>query len=159
MLPGFEKLCEKYGINKVTPLLKGWSGDKKYILDNGYDTYILRISDKEKYDKKKEQFALLQKIERLGLYCSRAVEFGTAEDNTVYTLLSYLEGEDGEEAVAKMTDREAYNIGTEAGKVLFKLHSAEIPPQKLSWWERYLQKMPRKIAALQACEYKLPIHD
>ena len=159
MLEGFEELCKKYGIKNITPLLKGWSGDKKYVLDNGDEKYILRLSDNGKYEKKKEQFALLQKIEEHGLNCSRAVEFGVSEDGTVYTLLSYLEGEDGEEAVAKITDNEAYNIGLEAGKVLFKLHSTPIPPQKQTWWERYLQKMPRKIAALKACEYKLPMHD
>ncbi len=159
MLVGFEKLCEKYGIVKVAPLLKGWSGDKKYVLDNGREKYILRLSDSGKYEKKKEQFALLQRIGALGLYCSRPVEFGTAPDGTVYMLLSYLEGEDGEEAVAEMTDGEAYRIGLKAGKVLKKLHSVDIPPQKLTWWERYLKKMPRKIEALKACEYKLPMQD
>ena len=42
MLTGFEKLFDRYGIVAVAPLLKGWSNDKKYILeDNNGKRYIL----------------------------------------------------------------------------------------------------------------------
>ena len=81
------------------------------------------------------------------------------DDGGVYTLLSYLPGADGETAVETMTDEEAYSLGVEAGKCLKKLHAVEIPPQEKTWWERYLLKMPRKIAALQVCEYKLPMQE
>jgi aminoglycoside phosphotransferase (APT) family kinase protein len=70
-----------------------------------------------------------------------------------------LEGKDGKTAVLDMTDEEAYRLGIEAGNCLRKLHSVDIPPQNLTWWDRYLEKMPRKIAALNACEYKLPMQD
>ena len=73
--------------------------------------------------------------------------------------MSYLEGEDGETAVSAITDPEAYRLGVEAGKCLRKLHSVDIPPQEHTWWERYLEKMPRKIAALKACAYQLPMQD
>ena len=160
MLAGFEYLYEKYGIVSVTPLLKGWSGDQKYILENSNgQRYVLRLSDHDLYEKKKKQFELLKKIELLGLNCSRPIEFGTDADGDVYTLLSYLEGEDGETAVAALTDDAAYRLGTQAGKCLRKLHSVDIPPQALTWWDRYLKKMPRKIAALNACEYQLPLQD
>ena len=160
MLNGFEKLCEKYGVVSAEPLLKGWSKDKKYILEDGDGAkYLLRLSDRTLYEKKKNQFELLQRIERLGLNCSRALEFGVTDDGGVYTLLSYLPGVDGETAVETMADEEAYSLGVEAGKCLQKLHAVEIPPQEKTWWERYLLKMPRKIAALQACEYKIPMQE
>ena len=160
MIAGFEQLCGKYGIVSAAPLLKGWSGDKKYILENGDgERYVLRLSDHGLCEKKKRQFELLQKIELLGLDCSRPVEFGVTADGAVYTLLSYLEGEDGETAVAALSDRAVYRLGVEAGNCLRKLHSVDIPPQELTWWDRYLEKMPRKIAALNACEYKLPMQD
>ena len=155
-----EQLCNKYGITSVTPLLKGWSKDKKYILEDvGGERYVLRLSNNELYEKKKKQFELLKKIGLLGLNCSRPIEFGMYADGTVYMLMSYLEGEDGETAVAELTDEEAFRLGVEAGNCLRKLHSIDIPPQHLTWWDRYLEKMPRKIAALHACEYKLPMQD
>ncbi len=158
MLIGFEQLCDKYKIIAVEPLLKGWSRDKKYILRNSEgEKYVLRLSNNDLYEKKKNQFDLLKKIELLGLNCSRPIEFGTKTDGTVYTLLSYLEGENGKTAVAALTDEEAYRLGVEAGNCLRKLHSIDIPMQEFTWWDRYLEKMPRKIAALNACEYKLPM--
>lgn len=102
---------------------------------------------------------LLQKISQLGLNCSRPIEFGLDADGTVYLLMSYLEGEDGKAAVAALTNEAAYRLGVEAGNCLRKLHSVEIPQQQITWWDRYLEKMPRKIAALHACEYKLPMQD
>ena len=157
-LIGFERLCDKYKIISVEPLLKGWSRDQKYILeDSEGEKYVLRLSNNDLYEKKKNQFDLLKKIEVLGLNCSRPTEFGTKDDGTVYTLLSFLEGEDGETAVEALTDEEAQRLGVEAGNCLRKLHSIDIPPQESTWWDRYLEKMPRKIAALNACEYKLPM--
>ena len=160
MLEGFEQLCGKYGIVSTAPLLKGWSSDIKYILEDGNGArYLLRLSNADLYEKKKDQFDLLKKIGRLGFNCSRPFEFGTAADGTVYILLSYLEGEDGEAAVSAMTDEEAYRLGIEAGNYLRRLHSVDIPPQERTWWDRYREKMPRKIAALKSCEYKLPMQD
>ena len=160
MLTVFEQLCDKHKIISVEPLLKGWSKDEKFILENSVrERYVLRLSSNDLYEKKKNQFELLKKIELLGLNCSRPIEFGTDADGVVYTLLSYLEGEDGEAAVAAMTDEAAYRLGIEAGRCLCRLHSVDIMPQELTWWDRYLEKMPRKIAALNACEYKLPMQD
>ena len=60
MIAGFEQLCNKYRIVSVVPLLKGWSRDKKYILESsGVERYVLRLSDNDLYEKKKNQFELL----------------------------------------------------------------------------------------------------
>ena len=155
-----EQLCDKYRIVSVTPLLKGWSKDRKFILaDKDGEKYVLRLSANDLYEKKKNQFELLKKIGLLGLNCSRPIEFGTDADGAVYMLMSYLEGEDGKTAVEALTDEAAYRLGVEAGNYLRKLHSVDIPPQEVTWWDRYSEKMPRKIAALHACEYKLPMQD
>ena len=39
--------------------------------------------------------------------------------------------------------------------MLRKIHSLPIPTQTLSWWERYQEKMQRKIDTLNNCSYKL----
>ena len=60
MLTGFEQLRDKYRIVSVSPLLKGWSGDKKYILKSSdRERYVLRLSNHDLYEKKKQQFELL----------------------------------------------------------------------------------------------------
>ena len=151
---------EKENIVSVTPLLKGWSRDQKYVLEDANGCkFLLRISDGSLWEKKKAQFALLEKMEKRQLPCSRPLALGMTEEGSVYTILSYLEGTDGLKAVSKLGNREAYRLGIEAGEVLRRLHEIEIPPQKQSWWERYQEKMPRKIAALRKCEYRLPMQE
>lgn len=149
-----------HDIASISPLSKGWSKDKKFILEgsNG-DRFLLRISDRALYDKKERQFKLLTKLEGMGVCCSRPIEFGIAGDGSVYTVLSYLDGTDGTEAVPAMSDGEAYRLGLEAGEVLHRLHGLIIPRQNVSWWESYRKKMPKKIDALLSCGYRLPIQD
>lgn len=158
----FEKIpfIENHSIINIKPLNKGWSKDKKYILEskNG-QRYLLRISDASLYEKKKSQFELLQKIKALDILCSEPIEFGVLENGDVYLILSYLEGEDGEVAISKMTDLEAYHLGVEAGKVLKKLHQVPIHLPQETWWEKYLQKKDKKIEALMNCGLRIPMQE
>ncbi|MBQ7828396.1 MAG: phosphotransferase [Clostridia bacterium] len=154
------KFLKRYNMVSVTPLLKGWSKDKKYILTDSNDCkYILRISDKELYDKKKKQFELLKLLETTEVYCSRPIAFGVLEGGSVYTILSYLDGIDGTEAIKNVSDKEAYELGIKAGQILKTLHQIDIPVQELNWWDIYKEKIPRKINALLNCEYRLPMQE
>ena len=156
----FEEILAKHSVISYEPLLKGWSRDRKFILKTADGTrYLLRLSDDELFEKKKRQFELLTQIERLDLLCSRPVDFGVLDDGTVFTVLSFLDGVDGEIAVSSMSDKDAYRLGIEAGKVLRKLHGIDIPAQEKTWWERYLIKMPKKIAALEGCGLRIPLQE
>lgn len=155
-----DKIKEKYKIKKITPLLKGWSKDIKYILeDRNLNRYLLRISDISLFEKKKKQFELLKKLELLNINCSRAIEFGTLDDDKVYIVLSYLEGQDAKEIISKLTNLDAYNLGFDAGKTLKKLHDISIPIQDKTWWERYQVKMVSKIDNILKCIYRIPMQE
>ena len=65
----FKHIIEKYNISFIEPLTKGWSKDKKYILTSKDKKYLLRLSNISLYNKKKEQFELLKKIEKLDINC------------------------------------------------------------------------------------------
>lgn len=152
-------IIERYNINFVEPLTKGWSKDKKYILTSKDKKYLLRVSDISLYDKKKKQFELLQKNEELDINCSRPVEFGKLDEDKIYMLLTYLEGESAEDVLPRLTNEEAYKLGEETGRVLQKLHNIPVDTANLSWKEKYEEKIPRKIKALKECKYKLPLED
>lgn len=154
------EFIKKHPITLMTPLTKGWSKDQKYILTSSdKNHFLLRISDKKLYDKKKKQFEALKHLEKLNIYCSRPLEFGTLTNGDVYILLSYLEGIDGKEAIKALTDEKAYLLGIEAGQALKKLHSIEIPKQEDSWWEKYEIKVEKRITKLLNCEYRIPMQD
>lgn len=152
-------IIEKYNISFVEPLTKGWSKDKKYILFSQDKKYLLRLSNISLYNKKKEQFELLKKIEKLDINCSRPVEFGKLDEENIYMILTYLEGESCEDVLPRLTNEEAYKLGIEAGQVLQKLHNIPVDTSNMSWKEKYKEKIPRKIKALKECKYKLPLED
>ncbi len=144
-------------INKSEPLLKGWSSDKKYRLSSvGGENYLLRISDGELFDKKKKQFELLKKIEKLGINASKPVCFGTLSDGSVYTLLTWLDGYDAEQVLSDMEPESAYSLGVDAGRTMKKLHGVDIVTDRFSWWEHYKAKIERKIRNFRENAVKLP---
>lgn len=146
---------------KIKPLNKGWSKDVKYHLwDNQGDEYLIRISDISILETKQKQFDILKEVEKLGINAPKPVEFGKLDDNHIYTILTWLEGEDAEKQVVKMTDLKQYELGIEAGKIMKKLHTIPIYGiADKTWWERYQVKIEKKIVAIKSCSIELPKRD
>lgn len=140
----------------IEKLNKGWSKDQKYIVtDINNNKFLLRLSDINLYEKKKEQFELLKKVESLSINASRPIEFGVFNDSLVYMVLTYLEGEDAEQIIESKSDKEAYNLGVQAGKALYKLHQIPVSQGNQSWYDRFKEKIEVKVKKLQECTYKL----
>ena len=119
-IPGYDTWKDAESLNK------GFSGEQKYIItSNDGNKFLLRVSKMETYEEKKKQYELLQKVEKLNINSSKPICFGKLNEEEVYMVLSWVEGEDAEVAVKHLTDKEAYLLGVETGKVLAKLH--EIP--------------------------------
>ncbi len=154
-----QPLFQKYNIYEYELLNKGWSSDIKLILKSKDFKYLLRISSIDKYEIKKKQFALLHRIDNLNIYCSKPIGFNKLNDNYCYMLLSWLEGIDGELAIKDMSNKEAYDLGIEAGEILNKLHSISIDIPKESWWDRYEPKSVKKINNFLNCGYQMPYQE
>lgn len=138
---------------KVEPLLKGWSDDKKYIVYTEDLKYLLRVSNISLYNKRLEQFNLLKEVEKLNLNTPKPISFGKLNDTEVYMLLSYVEGVPAQEYILNVTDDEAYKLGIEAGNILKKLHSIKVNIDE-SWYQKYKNKLDKKIKAYLASNYK-----
>ena len=70
---------------KVTPISKGWSSDKKYLVETADGKLqLLRISDIDAYEAKKKEYEIITKYSRLDSYFNDDVpeDFWTA--NAVY---------------------------------------------------------------------------
>ncbi|MUK87804.1 phosphotransferase [Ornithinibacillus sp. L9] len=130
----------------VKQLEKGFSHDKKYIID---DSYLLRTFTSEDEARRKQEFEVIKLASNYSTYVPKAIEFNTVHDfHTSYMLLTYLPGEDGEEALSKLTEEEQYNAGYVAGVELKKLHQVNAPADYPSWYsikkkksEKYLQEL------------------
>ena len=72
------------------PIQKGWSGDKKYrITDREGTSFLLRISPMEQMEKKRRQFACIQRVAQLGIPMCLPVEFGQCDEGA-YMVLSWV---------------------------------------------------------------------
>ena len=139
---------------EVKKIEKGWSHEQKYqVLSREGVSYLLRISPIEQYEQKKAEFENMQMVSALGIPMCQPIEFGTCEDG-VYSLQSWIEGTDAEEAVKNLEDKDVYRYGYEAGEILHKLHSIEAPEGIYEWEPFFNQKMNRKIENYQNCPLK-----
>ena len=117
----------------VEPIDKGWSSDKKYHIRTQEDEHLLlRVSGIDEYDIKKKEFEIIEKYSRLGFRMSMPKEFGVCNENqNTYMLLTWLEGCDLETALPQLSEKEQYQLGRQAGKILKKIHSVQLAEEDI----------------------------
>lgn len=136
------------------PINKGWSGDKKYhAKDKNDNSYFFRVSDISKYDEKLSEFNMMKKVESLGVPMCRPVEFGTFSEG-VYSVQTWINGENAEEIISNFSEKEQYNYGADAGRLLKKIHSIPAPDDQEDWAIRFNRKIDRKIKKYSECPLK-----
>lgn len=150
--------CKNFA--KFEAVNKGWSNDKKYYIEttNG-EKQLLRVSDISEYDKKKTEYDIMHKVAAQGIPMSLPIEFGVCNDGkNVYSLLTWISGEDAEIVVPKLPQNEQYKMGITAGQILAKMHSIPAPNGLPSWEQRVLNKINNKYKQYLTCGVKVP-HD
>lgn len=133
---------------------KGWSRDKKYcVTDENGTRYLLRVSDISEYDAKKAEFEMMRQVSALGVPMCQPIEFGVCDEG-VFSLQSWIDGDDAEEVIPVLSDTEQYVYGLEAGRILKKIHSMPAPAMKEDWEARFNRKMDYKIQKYNECPLK-----
>ena len=139
---------------EVIKIEKGWSHEQKYKVTNREgETFLLRITPQEQYGQKKAEFENMQLVSALGIPMCQPIEFGMCEEG-VYSLQSWIEGKDAEEAMKSLPEQEKYRYGYEAGEILKKLHSIEAPEGVCEWETFFNRKMNSKIENYRKCPLK-----
>ena len=136
------------------PIDKGWSGDQKFcaVTADG-EKYLLRISSPDRVERKRREFDKMHEVAQLGIPMCLPIEFGTCEEG-VYSIQSWIDGEDAEEKIAEMSRAEQYRYGLDAGRILAKIHTIPAPIDAPDWESRFNAKIDRKIAMYENCELK-----
>jgi aminoglycoside phosphotransferase (APT) family kinase protein len=138
----------------LTPVDKGWSGDKKYCAETADGTkYLLRTSAPETFERKKAEFSAMQTVDALGIPMCRPLAFGQTED-FVYSIQTWINGEDAEETITGCPDAEQYAFGLTAGRILAKIHTIPAPDSQPEWESRFNKKIDRKIQGYLNCPLK-----
>ena len=138
----------------VQKINKGWSKDKKYILSTDNEKYLLTIFKLEQYENKLKQFDMLKRMKALGVKVSNPIEINCDKDYG-YMIVSYIEGEDGEESLQMINEKVQYKIGIEAGKELKLMHQIKAPKEVKSWYERKKSKHLKYISAYNESKIRL----
>ena len=143
----FDFDADKYGIMDYVLIDKGWSGDKKYrAATKDGESLLLRISDIDDYDRKKGEYGMLEKAAVLGINASRPIEFGLCNNGqSVFQLLSWIEGEDVEEILQSLQSDKQYDLGTKVGQLLKAIHSLPGLECQEPWGLRFRRKMQARV--------------
>ena len=138
----------------MSPIMKGWSEDKKYkVTKKDGSEYLLRITPIERYAVRKELFSMLERVAKLNIPMCKPVEFGICKDG-VYALHTWINGEDAEAVIPFLPEAELYILGVKSGKVLRQIHSIPAPDSQEEWYTRFNRKTNTKIQKYKEC----PLH-
>lgn len=141
---------------------KGWSGDRKYHVTEADGTeHLLRLSPPALFERRKEEFARMQKAAALNLPMCMPEEFGvcsacelTDGSQMVYSLQSWIHGKDLEGLLHLLPETQQYVLGLRAGSILQKLHSIPAPESLEPWEERFNRKIDRNLLLYAECPIK-----
>lgn len=140
--------------NKLCPIEKGWSGDKKYKAVTADGTaYLLRVAPLEKREKCAAMFTLQQQYTALGIPMCEPIEQTLREDG-VYTVQRFVKGRDAEEVLPTLSQAEQYALGLDAGHILRTMHRIPAPTDAPDWSTRFGAKIDRKIKMYRDCPIK-----
>lgn len=149
------------------PILKGWSADRKYrIHTHDGRSLLLRLSESSSADAKKAEFERVSQARALGIPMSSPIDFdlcagsgdrgGPDGQPFVYSLLSWIEGEDAQDILPRLSDDEAYRLGRKAGEWLHLMHTLPAPAGTASPAAAARAEIKRKQGKYESCGYRLP---
>ena len=133
------------------PISKGWSEDKKHFVTTADGAkYLLRVTPASRYETRKSLFAMLEQVAALGIPMCTPVEFGTCDDG-VYSIQSWINGEDLETVLPRLSETEQYVLGLKSGEIVRKMHSIPAPDTQEDWEVRFNRKTDAKIQKYHEC--------
>lgn len=139
--------------SKTEEIKKGWSSDNKYYIEAADGRrMLLRMSDISRYDRYKFEFDSISKLNDKNIVMSRPMDFGICnQGDSVYLLLSWVEGGDAREIIPRLSIEEQYRLGIESGKALSAIHEIEAESPHSSWADYYNSKMNKYIQNYKSC--------
>ena len=139
----------------------GWSPDLKFKISLKGETYLLRVSDISNITKKQNEFEILSSLSHIGIKYSHPLAFGELpECEKVYMLLSWIDGENVELMMPKLSKEQQYKSGFSAGQMLRRMHSVHTNVVNEEWKRKLLTKLDQRLELYKECDgYKIDYID
>jgi len=143
--------------SKIEPINKGWSNDKKYYVETkNADKLLLRVSDFSEYEDKKREFDIMKKMAKVGINMSLPIDFGICNNGkSVYQILTWCDGIEAKELLPTLSEKEQYEFGFKAGKMLKEMQKIENYSPSNEWAEIYKKRVEKYIEEYKNCGEKL----
>jgi serine/threonine-protein kinase len=137
---------------KIKPISKGMSGDKKYYIEDvDGKHFLLRIADFSEYNQKRVEYEIIKNMNNLDVPMPFPVDFGVCnEGKNVYTLLSWVDGDEVEDILSTLTEKEKYKLGIKSGEILRKIHRLPAPQGRDNWLIRYFSVIDERLNAFRS---------
>jgi aminoglycoside phosphotransferase (APT) family kinase protein len=141
----------------IQKIEKGWSKEQKFrATDLHGKSLLIRITDSEKEDSKRKEFAAMQKIANMGIPISTPLNLGLCGDGKFFfSLFSWVEGTALDEKIHLISMEEQYTLGKQAGLILKQMHSLPAPFQLEDWEIRQTKKISKHLENYKACGFKV----
>lgn len=112
---------------------KGWSCDQKYCATSVDGTkYLLRITPETKSVSRADMYRMQEEVAARGVPMCKPIAFGKCEEGT-YMIQTWIEGDDAEDVIPKLTHTKQYDYGLEAGRILKKIHTIPASANQPEW--------------------------
>lgn len=147
-------LNDQKNIQAFIEIDKGWSADKKYYIEtNEKQKLLLRTVSLDQLERKQIEFDKMSEVFSQGILMSKPLDLSHDHEN-VYSLFSWLEGEEARDRLPSFSKTRQYQLGLEAGQVLKKIHSISTPEKIEDWETKFSRKIDRNIGNYQSCPLK-----
>ena len=132
---------------------KGYSEEVKYkvIADK---KYFLKISPQSFTKKKELELKYISDLKN-EMKFPKLVEV-KYDINSILSLYEWIDGVDIRDYVTRLTGKELYQYGIQAGEFLKKIHSIFIEEESVNWKEYYAQKSMKKIDSFRKTNINFP---
>jgi len=125
----------KLKFNKITPVLRGGSKDKKYAVEsNNGERFFVRIADIVKYHRFSISYFIMLKAAEIGVPVKQPIEFWSNDDN-VYFLTGWIDGENLNEVLKLHSESDQFQLGVKAANHLKKIHTIPVAPEHCLYFE------------------------
>ncbi|WP_459502643.1 aminoglycoside phosphotransferase family protein [Bacillus sp. C1] len=150
VLRALEKQLNWPRIVKCTAIPKGFSFDEKYKIELENDQhYFIKVCDISTSERKREEYEYMSRFQSFGIPIPKLLHFVNMINlNRCVQVFEWIEGEDGEDILRTLTEKEQYLAGKRAGEVLKTIHTVKKNNVEESWetyrwnkYERYLQAL------------------
>lgn len=140
-------------ISSLSPIEKGFSHEKKFLVTAEQGFFVLRSAPFDAFARKKDEYDLMARVHGLGVKCNRPVDFFESPDKAaVYSLYSYLPGEDAESCVSQLSRDRQYQSGFMAGADLQRIHG--VTSDTVTWSIRKKRKHERYVGLYRESGYR-----